>query len=278
MTTQYVRNRVLRIYPALWVCLLVSIGIILSAGVRPRLTALLPWVAAQASFLQFYNPAFLRAFGIGVLNGSLWTIPVELQFYAVLPGLALVARQRLSRWVGLALAGFVLMFAARATLGDGTTLPEKLLAVSILPYLFYFLVGVIARYVYERRPRTFEGRLPVWLGVYAVWAVIETRYHVGSAFGNHLNPLSIVLLAAVTVSAAFTGRTLAQRLIAGNDLSYGLYIYHAVLINVLIVGHVKGPWLFPIYISASVMAAGASWILIEKPALRLKRQTLRAVA
>ena len=31
------------------------------------------------------HPDFLRGYGVGVLNGSLWTIPVELQFYALVP-------------------------------------------------------------------------------------------------------------------------------------------------------------------------------------------------
>lgn len=37
------------------------------------------------SFVQFYNPDWLRGFGTGVLNGSLWSIPVELQYYVLLP-------------------------------------------------------------------------------------------------------------------------------------------------------------------------------------------------
>jgi peptidoglycan/LPS O-acetylase OafA/YrhL len=40
---------------------------------------------AQLSIVQFYNPDFLRGYGVGVLNGSLWTISVELQFYVMLP-------------------------------------------------------------------------------------------------------------------------------------------------------------------------------------------------
>jgi len=43
------------------------------------------WLIGQASFFPFYNPDQLRDLGIGGMNGSLWTIPVELQLYILIP-------------------------------------------------------------------------------------------------------------------------------------------------------------------------------------------------
>ncbi|MFZ1324637.1 MAG: acyltransferase, partial [Candidatus Contendobacter sp.] len=79
---QYAQNRILRIFPALWVCLTVSIFFAMVVGrVHFPIDKTIPWLIAQATFFQFYNPDFLRSFGVGVLNGSLWTITIELQFY-----------------------------------------------------------------------------------------------------------------------------------------------------------------------------------------------------
>jgi peptidoglycan/LPS O-acetylase OafA/YrhL len=57
------------------------------------------WAAAQLSFLQFYNPDFMRHYGTGVLNGSVWTICVELQFYVPIPLLYWLMHSR--RWGGM---------------------------------------------------------------------------------------------------------------------------------------------------------------------------------
>ena len=62
---EYAWHRVLRIYPALWICLLVSCCILLAFG--KGLFLLTPtgfsWLAAQATFVQFFNPAQLRHLG-----------------------------------------------------------------------------------------------------------------------------------------------------------------------------------------------------------------------
>src|ERR1700746_3860251 len=82
---EFALNRILRIYPALICCLLVSVLMVWMTGyfssVHLSVGSLLTWLLAQASIGQFYNPDFLRGYGVGVLNGSAWTITVELQFY-----------------------------------------------------------------------------------------------------------------------------------------------------------------------------------------------------
>jgi peptidoglycan/LPS O-acetylase OafA/YrhL len=273
---QYVRNRILRIYPGLWVCLLVSVLIFVSAGVRPpSAPALLLWVIAQLTFVQFYNPPFLRAFGVGVLNGSLWTIAVELQFYLVLPVLASFARRRRLGWLILAIVSCAAMIIARQLMQNQQTLPQKILGVSLLPYLFFFLVGVIARLVYERRPGLFRGKALYWFGAYLVWICIQTWFDLPGSTGNTLGVLSIGALSMLVVSCAFTAPSLSGRLIKGNDISYGVYIYHMPLINLLLFLGMIGVQGFLLAIGGTLLAAIASWRFIERPALRLKGYSLR---
>lgn len=84
----YARNRILRIYPALWGAFTVTALAIMALApemLSRHLGQAALWAIAQTTILQMWNPGFLRGFGIGVVNGSLWTIPVELSFYCAVP-------------------------------------------------------------------------------------------------------------------------------------------------------------------------------------------------
>lgn len=274
---QYAWNRLLRIYPALWGCLLVSLLIFLSAGNDlPPARELGLWLAAQMTFFQFYNPDFLRGFGTGVLNGSLWTIAVELQFYVVLPLLAMFARRSWRAWLAVAGVSLALMLAVRPLMFPAETLVQKLIGVSLAPFLFYFVVGVVLRYVYERRPRLLRGRAGYWALAYALWMAIEIAFEISGSGGNVLNPVSTVLLGLLTVSAAFTKPALSNRILRGNDISYGVYIYHMPVINLLLFYGLRGGYGIAIATAGTFLLAFASWRLVERPALGLKRYSMRS--
>lgn len=276
----FYRKRALRIYPALLVCLVVSIGI---AAVFTTLPWASPqffaWLAAQVTIVQFYNPDFLRGFGLGVLNGSLWTIPVELQFYIVLP-LIYLAGRRLGEWIFWGLAIVALAgHTAFLTLAYGSgTLAAKLIQVSVLPWLGLFMIGVLAQQHWHRIAWLFYGRLWLWLAIYAAVAATLTPLLPNLVTGNRINALSGIALAGVVLAAAHSRPGLSQSLLGGNDISYGTYLYHGPFINVLVElqkqGQVliDGTWGVALVVCATLATATASWLLVEKPALALKRR------
>jgi len=81
---KYFFNRVLRVYPGLWLCFIVTVILLLAfktINVSDLFTGtMLKWSLGQLTFFQFWTPDLLRTWGVGTPNGSLWTIPVELQF------------------------------------------------------------------------------------------------------------------------------------------------------------------------------------------------------
>ncbi len=82
----YIANRFLRIYPALWGGLLISIIMVIFSAPKiifGDLVHFTIWLFAQLTFVQFYNPDFLRSYGVGVINGSLWTIIVDPEIWTV---------------------------------------------------------------------------------------------------------------------------------------------------------------------------------------------------
>lgn len=276
---RYAYNRLLRIYPGLWVCFACSILSVFVVYPRAILNAPLwdfvAWTVAQLSILQFYNPSFLRSYGVGVLNGSLWTIPVELQFYFAVPvlyyaGGLLKGKRNLQ--LGITTL-FFLLFAVvyREYLEFSLQgVWSKLINVSMLPYFWIFLLGVLAQRNWAELNWCFESRVHWWAFAYLI--VIVFGYWEGvSVTGNRQSPFAVVILIGVVLSFAFSHRTLAESLLQGNDFSYGIYIYHMVIINVLLHLGFRGQWWHLILAATlTLLAAVLSWKWVESSAIALK--------
>lgn len=282
----YVTNRVLRIFPALIVCFALSVSSVYASGyfetVEVSPAQLIRWFAAQVTFLQFFNPEFMRGYGVGVLNGSLWTIPVELQFYIIVPLLYLLAK-RLTRTAELSnalLIGLIAFFLAMnqyyvlARGIAGEQIWYKLLGVSFAPWVYMFLVGVLFQRNFAFFHRVLAGRL-IAVSLAYVALALGARFWFGWSFGNTLNPVTLFALCVVTFAAAYSFNTLSDRLLQRNDISYGMYIYHMPVTNLLIHHGFSGSYLAlaaALFMSAAL--ALLSWRLVEKPALGLKRHPL----
>jgi peptidoglycan/LPS O-acetylase OafA/YrhL len=280
----YYRNRCLRIFPALWVCLVVSVAVILFARVAmldPISTRdWLGWWAAQMSLYQQYDPGFLQAVGLGALNGSLWTIPIELEFYLLLPVIYATFHLRERRGdVALicVLACSLALHAvyAHPALFPGTP-PHALIVETAVPYLWMFLVGVLLQRHWVCVRGWFAGRALWWFLGYVLLGVVAKRLHlsVGSA---DINPIFLLPLAGLVMACAISQPTLSDRLLRHNDISYGTYIYHALVLNSMLLWGIRGDFLSAV--AAIVFSLGlgaASWWVVERPFLRRKRRSLRA--
>jgi peptidoglycan/LPS O-acetylase OafA/YrhL len=283
----YFMHRGLRIYPALIVCLLVSLAVLGALGfLGPAVTnspEFMAWLFGQLTCGQFYNPEFFRDFGVGVVNGALWTISVELQFYALVPLLHVISRR--TRFGGLLLAtSFLASFTAFCYVDVGANnalgfhhapMAVKLLFITIIPHWWMFVLGILLQRHFERLRGILEGKFIYHFAAYGCFAAAR-QFLIGrdpSWFGwfypGYLPER--ILLATMTLSAAFSMRDLSGRLLRGADLSYGIYIYHFIIINVML----ELGWMDTLPAVAAVFvlsaAAGAlSWFGIEKRALALK--------
>lgn len=278
----YARNRFLRIYPALWVSFAASLALLGVVGLLGAAFVATPqfaaWVVAQLTFAQVYSPAHLRQFGIGTLNGSLWTIPVELGFYVAVP-IVYLALRRLSRLAGdlllagVALASYTIWWAATNHPGHDSVLWLKMLLVSSVPYFYMFLFGVLLHRNFARVRRLFEGKVLFWTAGYiGLMLAIDALFGPSRKTSFPLVLASHLGLAGFTMSFAFSGQWLSERVLRGNDISYGLYIYHMLVVNLFVhygaVGRARHAVLA---VALSLAVATLSWRLVESPALRLKR-------
>ena len=279
--TSYVRNRLLRLYPGLWVAFFVAFSLCLLAGFRQNisLARFAVWVFGQLSIVQFYNPHFMRAYGTGVLNGSLWTIAVEIQFYALLPALTNGFRSlqrgsfRRNGILAVTIAGFAI--ANRLFIDAGGQLSErpilKFLGVSFIPWFYMFLAGVLVEENFDVVHRLITRRRVLSFGL-ALTLLVAARPIVGWAVDNTVNPAVFCCLAVIVLTVSFGLRPICPSFQKKWDLSYGIYLFHMPAVNFFYYRGWTSSFLTVFWVMTMTVAlALLSWRFVESRALQRKR-------
>ncbi|WP_316844699.1 acyltransferase [Pedobacter psychrodurus] len=279
----YFKNRVLRIYPALWVCIILTVVVISLVGhvnffSRPGLM----WFLSQSVGI-IYTPAFLSSYGFGSYNGSLWTIPIELQFYLVLPVIYFLAykttRVEKNRtliitglfFLSIVIAYIILAYYSPLELKFETKL-QKITRYTFLPNVYLFLLGICLQ-----RFKVYQSKLFYGKGIYWVILFLLCNYLLPDTI--FFNMCLKILLGITTISLAYTLSGVAQKLLKGNDISYGVYIYHGLILGVFVQYKLFGNSAnVLVVLSLAYILAFLSWRLIEKPFLKIKSKTIHRVS
>lgn len=274
----YFKNRSLRIFPALWFCTILTTALLFGFGKITVLKDLIIWLFAQLTFFQFYAPSSFKTWGVGHPNGSLWSIAVELQFYVTLPILLLIVSKLKNKFtvnlflILLFLTSIFFRFYVEAE-SFLHTYPflAKLSGNFILYYLHFFLTGIILYKNFEGIKAFVTGKVIYWLAIYIIYILIFNVW-----LGLYENPYSInvfgiianTLLSLLTLSFAFSFQNLSNKLLNHNDISYGIYIYHMPIVNLMVASNLTGSftYLLIVFVSTVVMAI-LSWKLIEQKIL-----------
>lgn len=271
---KYFYNRFLRLFPALWLCFFITLGLLFIFKIISISDffsgTILTWSLTQVTIFQFWTPDILRSWGVGTPNGSLWTIPVELQFYILLPAVVLLLKKvrLVHKFLFLSICSVLFNVFLSDFKGEKENLMIKLASVSLLPYLYCFLAGSIMYMYWGEIKKFVEGKALLWLSVFIIFCQLTGKYP--SYYPHNIQIISNLLLSILTISLAFTFPK-SGKLLKGNDISYGMYIYHMLVINSLVtlgyVGNIK--YLFLTIILTTILSC-ISWFFVEKKALSLK--------
>lgn len=271
----YSMKRIKRVFPALWLVLFISVIILISFGQidlellsRPLIWV---WFVCQATLVQFYNPSFFRDFGVGVINGSLWTIPVEVSFYIALPILVFIASRFKSSvpvFKSLVVIGAIFSFFLWLYVegfSDKKSITSKLFLVSLLPHFWQFGLGVFAAIYHDRIKRALNGKVLLLVGAY-ITCGFAAHYFMAEAFAYAITAplLYMTIFALGSCTVEVTKKTLQ-----GWDISYGLYLIHMPIINIFVETGLVNNWvIYWTAVGLSIFIAGLSWKYLESRVLK----------
>ncbi|ABM34602.1 acyltransferase 3 [Paracidovorax citrulli AAC00-1] len=199
-----------------------------------------------------------------LMNGPLWTIPMESLCYLALAGagvLGLLASRRLACAAGMGYIAFFLVARNADLTGEMRHWFE---------YPAYFAYGALIA-VFRKEFHACPGRLLLVLAPLAAFLFFGLRME--HSAGLLLLPPLLIFLGSLNIP------TLA-RLQRGGDPSYGIYLYGCPVQQSVQALWPGLPFAQSLLLSIvlAVMAGYASWHLMESPALRLKRFIARTPA
>ncbi len=261
--------RVLRIFPALIVCVLISalvlgpimsklslLDYLTSPALGAYIVKTIGLVSASLPLPGVFDDLALA----GLVNSSLWTLKYEVMCYAglALAGLAGLFAPRWRAWSALLVAVFVALSFIEEPMSDERAYSSL---ENIRYFTVFFFTGVLAYLVRDRLIISAWVLLPLAAAFYfargtVVFEVVTALF------------LGYGTLWASTLSfgplRAFCNRF---------DLSFGIYIYAGPVQQMLLDFH---PGMQPAVIAAvafviTLPLALLSWVLIEHPALNLRR-------
>ena len=272
----FVRARFFRIWPGLTVALILTVGVL---GPCYTTYPLHEYFSARGTWRYLIqNLLILRGIDVhlpGVflllpwpdaVNGSLWSLPIEVSCYLYLLAVWLVLHSVFTeaRFRVVVACGWVALLAWHLQGLSGFSLEES-------PGRLYFMFcSGAALYVFRDHVRLSRR----WLTLAMVALALSTANTLAFAI-----TYSLVLPYAM-VGFAFLPRGAILRFNRLGDYSYGTYIYafpiqQALLASVPFIG-VAG--LFMSSAATTLCIAVASWHFVEKPALRLARSNAPGVA
>ena len=248
----YLKKRFWRIYPELWVAVIVDIITIIIFYSGWNVKDLVLFAFSQGSILQFWTPDPLRGYGCGTPNGTLWTICVMVQFYIIAWLIHRLMHKR--KWI-FWLIGFAVLIGiciggqwiAERT---GMEIVIKLYGQTVLRYGWLFYIGC---FIAEFKDRLRPVLSRFWY-LFLIVSVAPYLTHVDLHAGYEVFWSMLLVSGLIGFAYAF------PRLSVKTDISYGIFLYHMIIVNIFIQMEWLHSWGYAVIIMliAALLAFGSA--------------------
>lgn len=260
---QYIKKRFWRIYPELWLAVIIELAVIIILYEKP-----INWAqfglfgVTQGTIFQFWTPEFLRNYGCGCPNGSLWTICVLIQFYFFAYFIYRALHNKKNyKWV-IAISGSLAIAYLSPIISS--YMPEtvaKLYKQTLFPYLWLFIIAAFAA---EKRDVIMPFVKKNWWA-FIILAVIFnfTRFDIKASY---------YIFGTITLFAGLLGASyIFPSINIKTDISYGIYIYHMTVVNALItLGYKESLWQLFVVLAITCILAYISTKSVGKISMNAK--------
>lgn len=237
--SQYFKRRILRIFPAFFVHLIV-LSFLGSVIVQLSVLNIWHWVA-QATLIQPFIYPFSQP-----INGVLWTLPTEWGFYLLLPLVALV--NSYNRLFQLTLTVIAIAIVTRSFLlahSDGLSQQQLVWLLGQIPFrIDQFVLGTTIGLLFQRDrafvntqiARFVPSSLPLFLGGFLLFALVSRQMATSGFWALTWQAVTAHTATAVATIMMILGCVLGERLpkilfnntpmqFAG-EASFSIYLWH----------------------------------------------------
>lgn len=271
---RYVRNRIVRIVPLYYFVLIVLMIAQQSGGSATQ------WLHFL-TFTQNFSHATILT-----VDDPMWSLGIEVEFYALIPLLALamvwLARGSINRIAAGIGALALISYAVYVAKVQVPARPSLLWKLSLPTTFFYFVAGMLLALVRLR----WQERPPAWiagpLGRASVWLSAGVAAWLVTAMDPDYNVVAIPVASFLIIGAcvlplrASPGtRALEWRPLAVLGMaSYGIYLWNSPIVNWF--ARHGLPWaswrLLGASLSVCCAVALVTYVCVEAPFLRLRRR------
>lgn len=240
------------------------------------------WVTSNIFLFPVYHPDVFSHIGIGVVNGSLWTIVAQVSFYLGIPLIYWVEtkigfRKMIVLLMTVGVIGYIIFWGDQFL--ETQTLLVKVYEVTCLPHLIFFGLGILWSRIWNDIPKTTSMFV---ICVLIVFLVKQDVFGIYPYIGELTLLLWAVPFSYSIIWFGFHGPKLFHKFNRIDDLGMGIYIWHMIFVNTFLylgfreVAWLSNPLMHLLVIAVTIPMAYVSRILIEKPALKLYSPSIKA--
>jgi peptidoglycan/LPS O-acetylase OafA/YrhL len=262
----YTKKRIRRIVPAYFLIIITCaflLSFVSSLSFHEYFTSkdFYKYLAANLCFMNFIHPTLPGVFSDNLMpfiNGSLWTLKVELVLYAFVPFMALFIKEKpIFIFAGLYIFSFSFHYYMNYLYDTSGKTIYLILGKQFIGQIRFFISGAILLFYFDFFKKHIKWILPSAIFFFLL------QYFIHHWTVSFVFPLS---LAVVLISFVYYFKNLAAISKAG-DLSYGIFLYHFPVIQLFIhFGWMKENPLL-LFCTCSFLLAVLSWLswhLLEK--------------